>query len=113
MNYEEPAAQKPRVPDNGEFIKFPKQEEARKQSTVNQLMIQIEELPEGVNSLKDARELYDLETASRSGVIPRSQSAMDIPSPRDLISRDSCLPPDTRNSCDSSGHVFRRSTCSR
>ena len=31
---------------------------------------------------------------------------MSIPCPRGLISRDSCLQPDTRNSFRTSGHVF-------
>ena len=31
---------------------------------------------------------------------------MSIPSPRGIISRDSCLQPDTRNSVGTMGHVF-------
>ena len=31
---------------------------------------------------------------------------MSIPSPRGIVSRDSCLQPDTRNSLGTSGHVF-------
>ena len=37
-------------------------------STVNQLLVQIPELQDKVNSLNDANEFYDPETASSSGL---------------------------------------------
>ena len=74
-------------------------------STVNQLLAQIQELQDKVNSLSDAREFYDPETASSSGISHVSQLS-SIPSRRSMISRDSCLPHDTRNSMGTSGNVF-------
>ena len=38
--------------------------------------------------------------------ISSSQSTLSIPSPRGMISRDSCMPHETRNSWGTSGHVF-------
>ena len=43
-------------------------EEERK-STVNQLMVQIQELEDKVNSLSDAKEFFDPEIASSSGLL--------------------------------------------
>ena len=63
------------------------QEQERK-STVNQIMVQIQELQDKVNSLNDTREFVD----------PVPSQPMSIPSPRGSLSRDSCLQPDTRNS---------------
>ena len=74
-------------------------------STVNQLEVQIQELQEKVNSLSDAREFYDPETASSSGLSHVPSQHMSISSPTGLIGRDSCLQPDTRNSLCISGHV--------
>ena len=75
-------------------------------STVNQLMVQIQELQDKVNSWKDAKEFYDPPTASSSGLSNVPSQPMGIPSPRGTTSRDSCLQPDTRNSLGASGHVF-------
>ena len=60
---------------------------------------------QGVNLLNDEQEFDDPETASSSGVshVPRQPSR--IPSPRGMISRDSCLPSNTRSSFCTSGHV--------
>ena len=52
------------------------QEEEGK-STVNQLMVQIQELQDKVNALSDAKEFYVPETASSSGLSRRSQSAYE------------------------------------
>ena len=73
------------------------QKEQRK-STVHQLMVQIQELQDRVNSLNDAKELCDPETASSSGLSHVPSQPMSIPSPGGTINRDSCLQPDTRKS---------------
>ena len=78
-------------------------------STVNQLLAQIQDLHDKINSLNDAGEYYDPETASSSGVSHVPSQPMSIPSPRRMISRDSCLPHDTQNSM---GYLKKR-TCSR
>ena len=68
-------------------------------STVNQLLAQVQEVQDKVNSLSDAKEFYDPETASSSGV-------SHVPSPRGMLSRDSCMQPDTRSTLGTSGNVF-------
>ena len=75
-------------------------------STVNQLLAQILELQDKVNSLDDAKEFNGHETASSSGMSHVPSQPLSIPSPKGLICRDSCLPHDTRNSMGSSGNVF-------
>ena len=75
-------------------------------STANQLMVQIQELQYKVRSLSDANEFYDPETASSSGSSHVPSQPMRIPSPRGMISRDSCSQHDTRNSWCTSGHAF-------
>ena len=67
-------------------------------SAVNQLMVQIQELQDKVNSMDDAKEFHDSGTASSSGLHHVPNQPMSLPSPRGTISRDSCLPLDTRNS---------------
>ena len=69
-------------------------------------MVQIQELQDKVNSLNDAKEFYDLETASSSGLSHVPSQPVSIPSPRGMIGRNSCLQLDTRNSLGTSGHVF-------
>ena len=68
------------------------------QSTVNQLMVQIQELQDKVNSLNDSRDFFDLQTASSSGLSRVPGQPFIIPSLRGMPCRDSCLQPDTRNS---------------
>ena len=75
-------------------------------SSVNQLLVQIQELQHKVNSLNDSREFSDLETASSSGLFHVPSQLMSTLSPRRMISRDSCLQPDTRNARRTSGNVF-------
>ena len=76
-------------------------------SAVNQLIVvQIQELKDKVNALNDAKEFRDPETASNSGLSHVPSQPLTIPSPRGMISRDSCLQPDTRNSLGVSRHVF-------
>ena len=43
-------------------------QEKERKSTVHQLMVQIQELEDKVNSLSDAKEFYDPEIASSSGL---------------------------------------------
>ena len=75
-------------------------------STVNQLMVQIQEPQFQVNSLNNARELSDRETASSAGLHHVPSQLMNSFRPRALISRDFCLQPAARNSFGTSGHVF-------
>ena len=75
-------------------------------STVNQLLAQILELQDKVNSLNDAKEFYGPQTTSSPGMSHVPWQPLSIPSRRGLIRRDSCLPHDTRNSMGSSGNVF-------
>ena len=81
-------------------------QEKESKSTVNQLMVQIQELQHEVNSPNDAREFFDPETASSFGSSHVPSQPMSIPSLRELIGRDSCLQLDTRNSFGMSGDVF-------
>ena len=82
-------------------------------SSVNQLVAQIHDLQDKVNCLNDEKEFYDPETASSSGIFHVPSQPLSIPSLRPMISRDSCLPHDTRNSMDTSENVFEKTTCSR
>ena len=59
-----------------------------------------------MNSLNDFKEFYDRETASSSGLFHVASHAMSIPCPRGMLSRNSCLQPETRNSYGTSGNVF-------
>ena len=81
-------------------------QEKESQSTVNLLTVQIQELQDKVKSLSDSREFCDPETASSSGLSHVPSHPMSIPSPRGMLSRDSCLQLDTRNSYGTSGNVF-------
>ena len=58
-----------------------------------------------MNSLSDAREFYDPETASSSGASHVPSQPLIIPSAREVPSRDPGLPRDTRIAVDTSGHV--------
>ena len=59
-----------------------------------------------MKSLNDARIFHDPETASSSGASHVPSQLLSIPSPRGTISRDFCLPHETRNPVGSSGNVF-------
>ena len=74
-------------------------------TTVGQLLTQIQGLQNKVNSLSDAREFDDPETASSSGAPHVPSRPLTIPSPRGMPSRDSGLPHDTRNVMVPSGNV--------
>ena len=75
-------------------------------SAVNHLLAQIQDLHNKVSSLNDARCFYDPQTASSSGVSHVPNQSLNIPSPRGMVSRDSCLPHDTPNSMGTSGSDF-------
>ena len=81
-------------------------QEKESKSTVNQLMVEIQELQDKVNSLSDAGELYDPETARSSGLSHIPNHDVIFQRPRGLPSRDSCLQFDTRNLFGASGTVF-------
>ena len=74
--------------------------------TANQLMVHIQELQDTVNSWNDSQDFYDPETASSSGLSHVPSQPVSVPSPRGMVSRDSCLQPETRNSIGTSGNVF-------
>ena len=75
-------------------------------TTASQLITQIQDLQSKVHSLSDAREFYDPETAISSGAPHVPSQPLNIPSPRDMRSRDSRLPRDTRNIMGTSGNFF-------
>ena len=88
-------------------------QQGRNPTTVSQLLTQIQDLQNKVNSLSDAREFYDPETASSPGASHVPSQRLTIPSPRTMPCRESGLPLDTRNIMGTSGNVFERLTCSR
>ena len=80
----------------------------RDPQTVSQLLTQIRvvSLQEKGNSLSDAREFHDPETASGSGASHVTSPLVTIPSSRTMLCRDSGLPPDTRNTLGIYGTRF-------
>ena len=76
----------------------------RNPTTVSHLLTQTQDLQNKVNSLSDARDFYDPETASSSGATHAPSQPCTTPSPRTMPCCDSGLPHDTRNS----GNVFQR-----
>ena len=81
-------------------------QQERNPTTVGQLLTQIQDLQNKVNSLADATEFYDTKTASRSGASHVPSQPLIFPSPRGMLSRDSGLPHDARNTMGTSGNVF-------
>ena len=81
-------------------------QQERNPSTVSQLLTLIQVLQNKVNSLTNERELHDLDTASSSGASHVPSQPLKNQSPRGMLSRDSGLPLDTRNSMGTSGNVF-------
>ena len=81
-------------------------QQERNPPAVNQFLTQIQDLQNKVNSLTDAREFYDPDTAGSSGASHVPSQLLNIPSPRSILSCDSGWPLDTRNSTDISGNVF-------
>ena len=64
---------------------------------MSQLLSQFQDFLNKVNSLSDAREFYVPVTASSSGASHVLSQPMIIPTPKEMRSRDSGLPRDTRN----------------
>ena len=77
-------------------------------TTVSQMMAQIQDLQNKVNSLSDAREFFDPESGSSSGAthVPDQDSA--LLSSRTLPRGDSGLPRNTQNCTGILGRVFER-----
>ena len=73
---------------------------------VSQLLTQIQDLQKEVNSLTDARDFYDPETASSSRASHVPSEPLNIPNPRGMLCRDSGSLLDTRNSMSTSRNVF-------
>ena len=71
-------------------------QQERNPTTVSQRMAQIRELPNKVNSLSDARELYDPESGSSSGATHVPDRTSTVLSPRTLPRCDSRVPRDTQ-----------------
>ena len=57
----------------------------RNSTTVGQLLAQIQDVQNKVNSLSDAREFYDPETASSSGATDVPSQPSTIPSPKTML----------------------------
>ena len=65
--------------------------------TVNQLLAQNQDLQDKVNSLNDARDFMILKLPAALLCFHVPTQPLSVPSPGGMISRDSCLLPDTRN----------------
>ena len=87
-------------------IDEPSMHPERNPTTLSQLLTQIQDVNNKVKSLSDAREFDDPETASSPGATHVPSQSLIFPSPRDMRSRDSGLPLDTRNTMGTSGNVF-------
>ena len=73
---------------------------------MSQLLAHIQDLQNQVNSMSDAREFNDPDTASSSGASQVPSQHLTIPSSRGMPRRDSGLPPFTRNTLGTPGKVF-------
>ena len=69
----------------------------RDPQTVSQLLAQMRESQDKVNSLSDTREFHDPETAGSSGAFHVTSPPLTNPSYRTVPRRDSGLPPETLN----------------
>ena len=69
----------------------------RDPQTVSQLLAQMRESQDKVNSLSDAREFHAPETAGSSGASHVTSPPLTNPSYRTVPRRDSGLPPETLN----------------
>ena len=87
-------------------------QQERNPTTVSQLLTYIQDLQNKVNSLADAREFYDPETASSPGASHVPSQPLNIPSVRGMLGCGSGLPLDTRNMA-TSGNVFPLKEASR
>ena len=72
---------------------------------MSQLLTLIQDSHNKVNSLSDARDFHDPETASISWSVHVPSQPLTIPSPRGMPSRDSGLPLDTRSTSGTSRKV--------
>ena len=68
-------------------------QQERNPTAVSQLVTQIQDLQNKVNSLTDARDFHDPETAGSSRAFHVPSQPLNIPSPRGMLGRDSGLPP--------------------
>ena len=80
----------------------------RDPQTVSQLLAQMRESQDKANSLSDAREFHDPETAGSSGATHVTSPPLTNPSYRTVPRRDSGLPPETLNMMGISGNIFER-----
>ena len=78
----------------------------RDPQTASQLLAQMRESQDKVNSLSDARECHDPETASSSRASHVTSPPLTIGSCRTVPRRDSGLPSETLNIMGISGNVF-------
>ena len=83
-------------------------QQRRNPTTESQMMAQIQDLQYKVNSLSDARELYDPESGSSSGATDVPDQTSTILSSRTLPRCDSGLPRNTQNCTGIMGNVFER-----
>ena len=99
---EECVAKKQNEPDTEELSMRQK----RNRSTVSQILTQIQDLQNKVNSFYDAREFYDPDTASSSGasLVPSQPSSFRAPEKCEAAILD-CR--DTRNTWGTSGSVLQ------
>ena len=88
-------------------------QQERNPATVSQVVAQIRDLQNKVNSLSDAREFYDTESGSSSGATHVHDQTSTPLSSRTLSRCDSGLPRDTQNGKGITGHFFLTATCSR
>ena len=93
--------------DRARHLKFDELSVQRERDpdTVSQLLTLIQDSHNKVNSLSDARDFHDPETASISGASHVPSQPLTIPSPRGMPSRDSGLPLDTRSTSGTSRKV--------
>ena len=80
----------------------------RNPSTVSQLLAQIKDLQNKVNSLSDAREFYNPESGSNSGATHVLAQNPPVLSPRSMPRCASGLPCDTQNCMGTTGNVSER-----
>ena len=83
-------------------------QQERNSTTVSQMMVQIRELQNKVNSLSDARKFYDPESGSSSGATYVPGQPSTLPSPKTMPRCDSGLLHDTRKFTGITGNVFER-----
>ena len=83
-------------------------QQQRNAGTVSQMMAQIRDLQNRVNSFSDAREFYDPESRSSSGATHVPDQTSTILSSRTLPRCDSGLPRNTQNCTGIMGNVFER-----